>query len=102
MLIDWAIIGLAAGIITTGLDSTGLTQKISDKLFTKKPKKLTEEEEKKQLEKKQLVYMHYQWCNFLQATKLDNFRINKIEKITNGYKVLLQIPVSKSTEDVEK
>ena len=58
MLIDWAIIGLAAGIITTGLDSIGITQKISDKLFTKKPKKLTEEEEKKQLEKKQLVYMH--------------------------------------------
>ena len=54
MLIDLAIIGLIGGIITTGLDATGLTQKISDKLFTKSPKKLTDEEKQKQLEKKQL------------------------------------------------
>lgn len=94
MLIDLGLMLGAAAAITIGLDAAGVTDK-----FTRLHKR-SEKDEKEDMLNKQINNLKFKWLEFFTSSNLKGFKVKDITKIDNGYKCILEVPVSKSVKDI--
>lgn len=94
MLIDLGLMLGTAAAITIGLDAAGVTDK-----FTRLHKR-SEKDEKEDMLNKQINNLKFKWLEFFTSSNLKGFKVKDITKIDNGYKCILEVPVSKSVKDI--
>ena len=94
MLIDLGLMLGTAAAITIGLDAAGVTDK-----FTRLHKR-NGKDEKEDMLNKQINNLKFKWLEFFTSSNLKGFKVKDITKIDNGYKCILEVPVSKSVKDI--